>query len=50
MVRTLIATIVVVGIRMRMGMFPGLHDCAGVIVAVLESGRVCATENDPDDY
>ena len=48
MVRTLIATIVVVGIRMRM--FPGLHDCAGVFVAVLESGRVCATENDPDDY
>ena len=50
LVRTLAAIIVVVGIRVRMGMFPGLHDSAGVIVDVLESRRMRATEYDPEDH
>ena len=50
LVRTLTAIIVMVCIRMRMGMFPGLHDSAGVFVDVLESRRVRAAEHDPEDH
>ena len=49
LVRTLVAFIVVIGVRMRMRMYRRLHDSAGVSVDVLESRRVRTTEHDPKD-
>ena len=50
LVRTLAAIIVVVGYRVRKGMFAKRHESAGVFVNVLESRRVCAAEHDPEDH
>ena len=50
LVRRLSIIVIMVGVNMRVRMHSGLHDWAGIFVAVLESRHVRAAEHDPEDH